>query len=58
MAAQIQAIASSSARAVGAPRPRSQLRVSAVAEVERVATNGSARVSPGNVLQLGAQRRA
>jgi hypothetical protein len=53
MAAQVQAIASTSARAVGAPRRRSQLRVSAVAEVERVATNGAARVSLAT-LSMGA----
>lgn len=48
MAAQLQSIAFASAKGVAAPRrARSQLRVSAVAEVERVATNGTARVSGG-----------
>ena len=46
MAAQLQTSAFTSAKGVVAPRRRSQLRVTAVAEVERVATNGTARVRP------------
>ncbi len=51
MAAQLQATAFTPAsKSVAGPRrARSQLRVSAVAEVERVATNGSARVSRSRV---------
>ncbi|EFN53368.1 hypothetical protein CHLNCDRAFT_137125 [Chlorella variabilis] len=43
MAAQMQSIASTSARGVVAPRRRAQLRVSAVAELERLATQSASR---------------
>ena len=46
MAAQMQTIAATGAKGVVAPRrQRSQLRVSAVAEVERAVANANARVS-------------